>query len=81
VVVASGTPNPQPEDATETRRNRQRNQYDHGHGERKQMFGFNARHIKTSMVRTASPEACDKDMKIETDGWYIDFQLRCRLSN
>ena len=43
-------------------------------GERKQMFGFTARHIKTSMVKTASPEACDKDQKIETDGWYIDFQ-------
>ena len=43
-------------------------------GERKQMFGFTARRIKTSMVKTASPEACDKDMKIETDGWYIDFQ-------
>ena len=43
-------------------------------GERKQMFGFTARHIKTSMVKTASPEACDKDMKVETDGWYIDFQ-------
>jgi hypothetical protein len=43
-------------------------------GERKEMFGFTARHIKTSMVKTASPEACDKDTKIETDGWYIDFQ-------
>jgi hypothetical protein len=43
-------------------------------GERKEMFGFTARHIKTSMVKTASPEACDKDQKIETDGWYIDFQ-------
>ncbi|HEU4431925.1 MAG TPA: hypothetical protein VFR51_00925 [Pyrinomonadaceae bacterium] len=43
-------------------------------GERKQMFGFTARHIKTSMVKTASPEACDKDAKVETDGWYIDFQ-------
>jgi len=43
-------------------------------GERKEMFGFTARHIKTSMVKTAAPEACDKDMKIETDGWYIDFQ-------
>jgi len=43
-------------------------------GERKEMFGFTARHIKTSMVKTASPEACDKDAKIETDGWYIDFQ-------
>ena len=43
-------------------------------GERKEMFGFTARHIKTSMVKTASPDACDKDMKVETDGWYIDFQ-------
>ena len=43
-------------------------------GERKEMFGFTARHIKTSTVKTASPEACDKDQKIETDGWYIDFQ-------
>ncbi|HET9710598.1 MAG TPA: hypothetical protein VFP64_01910 [Pyrinomonadaceae bacterium] len=43
-------------------------------GERKEMFGFTARHIKTSMVKKASPDACDKDMKVETDGWYIDFQ-------
>ena len=43
-------------------------------GERKEMFGFTARHIKTSMVKTASADACDKDMKVETDGWYIDFQ-------
>src|SRR6185503_10218500 len=43
-------------------------------GERKEMFGFTARHIKTSLVKTATPEACDKDQKIETDGWYIDFQ-------
>ena len=45
-------------------------------GERKQMFGFTARHIKTSLVKTASPDACDKDQKIETDGWYIDFQYQ-----
>ena len=43
-------------------------------GERKEMFGFTARHIKTSMVRKASPDACEKDLKLETDGWYIDFQ-------
>ena len=43
-------------------------------GERKEMFGFTARRIKTSMVKTASPDACDKDAKVETDGWYIDFQ-------
>ena len=45
-------------------------------GERKQMFGFTARHIKTSLVKTASPDACDKDQKIETDGWYIDFEYK-----
>ncbi|MBA3631655.1 MAG: DUF4412 domain-containing protein [Acidobacteria bacterium] len=44
-------------------------------GERKQMFGFTARHIKTSTVIEASPEACNKgNHKSETDGWYIDFQ-------
>ncbi|HEX6650426.1 MAG TPA: hypothetical protein VF075_12835 [Pyrinomonadaceae bacterium] len=43
-------------------------------GERKEMFGFTARHIKTSIVKKASAEACDKDQKVETDGWYIDFQ-------
>ena len=43
-------------------------------GERKELFGFTARRIKTSMVKTASPDACDKDLKVETDGWYIDFQ-------
>ncbi|HEU4508254.1 MAG TPA: hypothetical protein VFR78_08460 [Pyrinomonadaceae bacterium] len=45
-------------------------------GERREMFGFTARRIKTSLVKTASPDACDKDQKIETDGWYIDFQYR-----
>ena len=44
-------------------------------GERKQMFGFTARHIKTTMTKEATPDACDpKSMKIETDGWYIDLQ-------
>lgn len=50
-------------------------------GERKEMFGFTARHIKTSMVKTASPDACDKDQKVETDGWYIDFQYAFDCSN
>ena len=45
-------------------------------GERKQMFGFTARRIKTSTVKQASPDACDKgNNKIETDGWYIDFEF------
>ncbi|HEV7701548.1 MAG TPA: hypothetical protein VGO43_15060 [Pyrinomonadaceae bacterium] len=43
-------------------------------GERKQMFGVTARHLKTSMSMEASPDACSKaDMKMETDGWYIDL--------
>jgi hypothetical protein len=44
-------------------------------GERKELFGFAARHIKTSTVQEASPEACNKSHKSETDGWYIDFQF------
>ena len=45
-------------------------------GERKEMFGFTARRIKTSMLRESSPDACDPgSSKIETDGWYIDFQF------
>src|SRR5688572_23398851 len=36
-------------------------------GERKEMFGFTARRIKTSMVKEASPDACDKsNAKVET---------------
>jgi hypothetical protein len=49
-------------------------------GERKQMFGFTARHIKSTMTAESSPDACNKtNMKIETDGWYIDFEyhLNC----
>jgi hypothetical protein len=43
-------------------------------GETKQMFGYRARHIKTSMSMTSSPDACNPtNMKIESDGWYADF--------
>ena len=45
-------------------------------GERKEIFGFTARRIKTSTVKEASPDACDKgNLKMETDGWYIDFDF------
>lgn len=45
-------------------------------GERKEMFGFTARRIKTSTVKEATPDACDKgNNKVETDGWYIDFEF------
>ncbi len=44
-------------------------------GERKQMYGFTARHIWTVMKMKPSDDACSmKDsMLIKTDGWYIDF--------
>ena len=50
-------------------------------GERKEMFGFTARHLKMAMSLTASPEACSKgEMRMESDGWYIDFNnnFNCR---
>ena len=51
-------------------------------GERKQMFGYTARHIITTIVTKSSPDACSPvDTKMETDGWYIDaaFALDCDL--
>jgi hypothetical protein len=50
-------------------------------GERKQMFGLTARHLKTTMTMQASADACtDADMKIETDGWYVDLpQFSCPI--
>jgi hypothetical protein len=45
-------------------------------GERKEMFGFQARHVKSSMVVESSADACNPiRMKMETDGWYIDFSF------
>lgn len=51
-------------------------------GERKKMFGFTARHIKTSMNVESSPDACSPSrMRMESDGWYIDleFSFNCDL--
>jgi hypothetical protein len=43
-------------------------------GERKQMFGFNARHIKSATVMDAPQGTCNPGrFEIETDGWYIDM--------
>jgi hypothetical protein len=44
-------------------------------GERKQMFGYTARHLIITMETVSSPDACTKsNTKMETDGWYIDFE-------
>jgi hypothetical protein len=51
-------------------------------GERKQMFGHTARHLIVTTVMKSSPDSCNPvDMKMETDGWYIDaaFQLECDM--
>ncbi|MGC2112741.1 MAG: hypothetical protein WA655_24690 [Candidatus Korobacteraceae bacterium] len=43
-------------------------------GERQDMFGYKARHIKTTMSMDPSPDACNQShMKMETDGWYADL--------
>lgn len=49
-------------------------------GERKQMFGFQAKHLIITMETVSSPDACAKtNTKMQTDGWYIDaeFVLDC----
>ena len=48
--------------------------------ERKQMFGYTARHIITTMETESSPEACSPmKSKMQIDGCYIDaeFALEC----
>ena len=49
-------------------------------GERKQILGYTARHIITTMETESSPEACSPmKSKMQIDGWYIDaeFALEC----
>jgi len=51
-------------------------------GERREMFGFTARHVKTSTRVESSPDACNKNKQhFEQDGWYIDltFGLNCPM--
>ena len=53
-------------------------------GERRQMFGFTARHLIITMETVSSPDACNKtNTKMQTDGWYIDaeFVLDCDYGN
>jgi hypothetical protein len=43
-------------------------------GERQDMFGYKARHIKSSMAMESTPDACNQShMKMEIDGWYADL--------
>lgn len=43
-------------------------------GERQEMFGYKARHIRSTMTMESSPDACNQShMKMEIDGWYADL--------
>jgi len=45
-------------------------------GERREMFGFTARHVKTSTSIQSSPDACNQNnFRTELDGWYIDLSV------
>jgi hypothetical protein len=49
-------------------------------GERKEMFGFTARHLKRSITSQTSPDACyQNQIRMDTDGWYINLEygLNC----
>ncbi len=51
-------------------------------GERKEMFGFTARHIKSSLSIESSPDACNPmKHRIDMDGWYVDLAVEfdCNL--
>lgn len=44
-------------------------------GERKEMFGFTARHLKRTTSMEPGAGACSQNrMKIENDGWYINLE-------
>lgn len=43
-------------------------------GERQEMFGYKARHIRSTMMMESTPDACNQsNMKMEMDGWYADL--------
>ena len=53
-------------------------------GERQDMFGYKARHIKSSMIMESTPDACNQShMKMEIDGWYADLSadFSCGMEN
>lgn len=51
-------------------------------GERKEMFGYMARRIKSVSILTPNESACNREiMKVETDGWYVDLpSFSCSLA-
>jgi hypothetical protein len=44
-------------------------------GERKELFGFTARHLKRTMTSQTSADACyQNQIRMESDGWYINLE-------
>jgi hypothetical protein len=53
-------------------------------GERREMFGFTARHLKRTMTSQTSPDACyQNQIRMDTDGWYINLEygVNCGTSD
>src|SRR4051812_795595 len=49
-------------------------------GERREIFGFTARHLKQTIVSESSSDACNQqNSRFERDGWYINLEygLNC----
>ena len=42
-------------------------------GERKQLFGFIARHVKGTVTAEGGSASCNGTFQVATDGWYIDL--------
>ena len=53
-------------------------------GERKMMFGLQARHLIVTQEMESSPDSCGgpNKMKMEFDGWYVDFsaEFNCPMA-
>jgi len=50
-------------------------------GERRELYGFQARRIKSTIVISPAPEACFQEgYRFEIDGWYIDLLYGQRCS-
>lgn len=50
-------------------------------GERKQILGYNARHLKVTTVAESTKDACSPvNLKMESDGWYIDLEVESGCS-
>ena len=51
-------------------------------GERKEMFGYTARRLKTTVTTETTPEACNSTkLRMDTDGWYIDLTYGADCQN